>query len=85
MFDGIASLDELTQLVLIEFIRKDAVLNLGNKVRFWRGSPVIGLVVFFSLLVWEIGQISPVNLRSTGGVFKYRCIRSCYIIDSLDQ
>lgn len=46
MFDGIASLDELTQLVLIEFIRKDAVLNLGNKVRFWRGSSVIGLIVF---------------------------------------
>lgn len=81
MFDGIANLDELTQLVLIEFIRKDAVLNLGNKVR----SPVIELGgVFFLLLVWRIGQISPVNLRFAGGVFKYCCIRSCYIIDCLD-
>lgn len=45
VFDGIANLDELTQLVLIEFIRKDAVLNMGNKVR----SPVIELGgVFFS-------------------------------------
>lgn len=81
VFDGIANLDELTQLVLIEFIRKDAVLNLGNKVR----SPVIELGgVFFSLLVWRIGQISPVNLRFAGGVFEYCGIRSCYIIDCLD-
>lgn len=83
MFDGIANLDELTQLVLIEFIRKDAVLNLGNKVRFWRSSPVIGLGVFLTFGV-RIGQISPINLRSTGGVIKYCCIRSCYVIDSLD-
>ena len=32
VFDDIASVDELTQLVLIEFIRKDAVVNPSNKV-----------------------------------------------------
>lgn len=57
MFDSIANSDELTQLVLIEFIRKDAVINSGNKVcfigffRWWGG---------FSH-IW-IGQISPINL-----------------------
>lgn len=35
VFDQIANSDELTQLVLIEFIRKDAVLNSGNKVCFF--------------------------------------------------
>ena len=34
VFDDIANTDELTQLVLIEFIRKDAILNSGNKVGF---------------------------------------------------
>jgi coatomer subunit beta len=33
VFDDVPSLDELTQLALIEFIRKDAVVNPGNKVR----------------------------------------------------
>jgi coatomer subunit beta len=33
VFDEIPNSDELTQLVLIEFIRKDAVINSGNKVR----------------------------------------------------
>lgn len=32
VFDEVSIADELTQLVLIEFIRKDAVVNPGNKV-----------------------------------------------------
>ena len=33
VFDGIASADELLQLVELEFIRKDAIQNSQNKVR----------------------------------------------------
>lgn len=33
VFDEIVSADELTQLVLLEFIRKDATQNSANKVR----------------------------------------------------
>lgn len=33
VFDGISNADELLQLVELEFIRKDAVQNTGNKVR----------------------------------------------------
>ncbi|RPA94465.1 Coatomer, beta subunit [Choiromyces venosus 120613-1] len=36
VFDEIANTDELTQLVLIEFIRKDAILNSGNKAKYLR-------------------------------------------------
>ena len=34
VFDGIPNADELLQLVELEFIRKDAVRNSQNKVRF---------------------------------------------------
>lgn len=36
IFDGIVSQDELMQLVVIEFIRKDAVVNTQNKARYLR-------------------------------------------------
>lgn len=36
VFDGIASADELIQLVAIEFIRKDAITNSQNKTRYLR-------------------------------------------------
>jgi len=36
IFDGIVSQDELMQLAVIEFIRKDAVVNTQNKARYLR-------------------------------------------------
>lgn len=35
-FDGIPNADELLQLVELEFIRKDAVQNAQNKVRWFK-------------------------------------------------
>ncbi|RPB28270.1 putative coatomer complex beta chain [Terfezia boudieri ATCC MYA-4762] len=36
VFDEVVSADELTQLVLLEFIRKDAIQNSANKARYLR-------------------------------------------------
>lgn len=59
VFDEIAGLDELTQLVLIEFIRKDAAVNSGNKV--W---PFILYFPFFLLTIGGTGKILEIDIRA---------------------
>lgn len=79
-FDDIPSLDELTQLVLIEFIRKDAVVNPGNKSRYLR--------LIFDLLeassntvVYEAATsltaltANPVAIKAAAGKFIELCIK----------
>ncbi|KAI5853585.1 adaptin N terminal region-domain-containing protein [Tricharina praecox] len=80
VFDEISSLDELTQLALIEFIRKDAVMNPGNKSRYLR--------LIFDLLeassntvVYEAATsltaltANPVAIKAAAGKFIELCIK----------
>jgi coatomer subunit beta len=62
-FDDIPALDELTQLALIEFIRKDAAVNPGNKVC----SASEGV----DRMLTGAAEVPAINIRPSRGVIKH--------------
>jgi len=77
VFDGIPNADELLQLVEIEFIRKDAVQNSQNKVcqlMKVKNHPLI-----------STGPLFKTCFRSPRSWHDHSRIRSCFILDCIDQ